>query len=251
MTETLENKGVRPYAQSMGDDGKNCSSCGEFVSRSGYYTDSRKKDGLRAKCKSCYLSTCSVYRAENIDVVRANGRRYAAENRERLNAYRAANADRLREWSRKYEAQWRKNNPEKMAEKYRRRYERQPVEKRRQYARRRYHEVLKHSTWWRIKNSVSSQIRECLGGRRKGRGTEELLGYTIDELRAHLERQFLKGMSWDNYGDWHIDHILPVSSFDIDSVDSPDFSRCWALTNLRPLWARDNVRKNAKVLHLC
>lgn len=251
MTEALENKGHRPNIKVMGDDGKHCAKCREFVPRSGFYTDSRRKDGLRSKCKSCYLTGCSKCRAENLEIVRENGRRYASQNRDKQKAYKAANSERLREWSRKYQAQWRKKNPEKMAEKHRLRYEAMPAEKRRAYARRRYHEVLKHSAWWRVKNSVSSQIRDCLAGKRKDRRTEELLGYSIDELRAHLERQFLKGMSWDNYGEWHIDHILPVSSFEIDGPDSPDFARCWAMTNLRPLWAMDNVRKNAKVLHLC
>jgi len=62
-----------------------------------------------------------------------------------------------------------------------------------------------------------------------------------------LEQQFLPGMSWDNYGEWHIDHIIPVAVFNYSSVDHIDFSRCWALSNLRPLWAADNLHKNAKL----
>ncbi len=86
-----------------------------------------------------------------------------------------------------------------------------------------------------------------------------LAGYSTGELRRHLERQFVSGMCWDNYGMsrgsgkrhpkrrryWHIDHIVPKSSFDGGEQKS-----AYALTNLRPLWERENYAKGAKRLHL-
>jgi hypothetical protein len=80
--------------------------------------------------------------------------------------------------------------------------------------------------------------------------SESLLGYTIAELRTHLERQFLPGMSWHNMGKWHIDHIVPLASFTITGPDDPELKRAWALPNLRPLWARDNIAKGAKTTSL-
>lgn len=74
-----------------------------------------------------------------------------------------------------------------------------------------------------------------------------MVDYTVEELRAHLERQFLRGMGWHNAGEWHIDHIIPVSSFNYTSPDDLEFKRCWALANLRPLWGRDNIRKSNRV----
>jgi hypothetical protein len=102
----------------------------------------------------------------------------------------------------------------------------------------------------KLRNRVRARVRECLRLGWSGGKTFEALGYTIDELRAHLERQFVKGMGWHNMGEWHIDHIVPLSSFDIDSLESPDFRRAWGLANLRPLWATDNLQKQAKVLTL-
>ena len=64
----------------------------------------------------------------------------------------------------------------------------------------------------------------------------------------HLERQFLRGMTWDNYGEWHIDHIVPVTAFDL--TNDEDLIACFALTNLRPLWAKDNRKKLAQRLYL-
>jgi len=66
----------------------------------------------------------------------------------------------------------------------------------------------------------------------------------------HIERQFTKGMSWDNIDKWHIDHIVPVSSFKFETPDDPDFKACWALTNLRPLWAKENQTKHKRRFHL-
>ena len=73
-----------------------------------------------------------------------------------------------------------------------------------------------------------------------------MLGYSADDLKTHLETQFADGMSWDNMSEWHIDHIRPVASFNFDSTEHPDFKKCWALNNLQPLWAKDNLRKGDK-----
>lgn len=63
---------------------------------------------------------------------------------------------------------------------------------------------------------------------------------------AHLERQFLPGMTWENRGEWHIDHIRPLCSFQFQTPDCPQFREAWALTNLQPLWAQDNLKKGGR-----
>ncbi len=71
-------------------------------------------------------------------------------------------------------------------------------------------------------------------------------GYTIAELRLHLERQFTKKMNWArfNSAEIHMDHIVPLSSFDLSNPD--EFKAAWALSNLRPMWAKDNLAKSAR-----
>lgn len=65
--------------------------------------------------------------------------------------------------------------------------------------------------------------------------------------RAHLEKQFTRRMSWDNYGSyWHLDHIIPMASFKFDTPDDDAFKMCWAITNLRPLAAQENMQKGPK-----
>ena len=94
-------------------------------------------------------------------------------------------------------------------------------------------------------------MHRALKGGKAGRSWQALVPYSLEELVAHLERQFTKGMTWENYGPaWHIDHIRPLSSFSFTTPECPGFQEAWALTNLRPLAARDNIRKQAKRLYL-
>ena len=103
------------------------------------------------------------------------------------------------------------------------------------------------------KNRLSGNIRTGIGkSLRTGKPGcwEGRVGYRLARLREHLQKQFEPGMSWANYGcndgQWQIDHVKPVSSFDFSSYDDKDFRRCWSLSNLRPLWARDNwMRKRS------
>ncbi|WOB24759.1 MULTISPECIES: hypothetical protein [Xanthomonas] len=106
-------------------------------------------------------------------------------------------------------------------------------------ARRKY---LASSPSNRIANAVRARLWAALKGRTDG-ALFSRLSYSADELVAHLENQFLPGMSWDNYGAWHVDHIQPCAAF--DQQNPQQFASCWALSNLRPLWAADNIKKGA------
>ena len=83
------------------------------------------------------------------------------------------------------------------------------------------------------------------------------LSYTIRELKKHLESLWEDWMSWENYGlvsneikTWQIDHIIPMSKLKYDSVEHPNFKKCWSLDNLRPLEAKENIRKGNKLYNV-
>lgn len=109
-----------------------------------------------------------------------------------------------------------------------------------------YHSTPAHNLYHRIKR----WMHKHLGNRLPSRQWAEYLGYTPDDLRAHLERQFTKGMGWHNKGKWHIDHIVPVSAFSFESAEDIEFKRCFALANLRPMWAKENLIKSNRITTL-
>lgn len=106
-------------------------------------------------------------------------------------------------------------------------------------------ERSKNDLDFKMRNNLRSRIRAALKyqSASKDLGTAKLVGCTMLELRSHLERQFKDGMSWDNHGDWHIDHIKPCVAFDL--TDPEQQRECFHYTNLQPLWASENQSKGA------
>ena len=76
----------------------------------------------------------------------------------------------------------------------------------------------------------------------------EVLQYTPEELINHLENQFTDGMTWDNYGEWHVDHLRPISVHNIQEIGDEEFMKCWSLSNLQPMWGEENIRKSNKII---
>jgi len=119
-------------------------------------------------------------------------------------------------------------------------YNKQFTEYMRQWRRRKFDEgdesVISREAW---RNILGRSIR---AGYSKTHSTQEILGYAPNELRKHISSLFLDGMTWANHGDWHIDHVRPISSFPPNTHPSI----VHALSNLQPLWAADNLEKSDK-----
>ena len=97
---------------------------------------------------------------------------------------------------------------------------------------------------YRLDMNMHTAIWKTLKKQKAGRKWEELVGYSVNELMKHLERQFDENMNWENYGSyWHIDHIKPKSLFKYNSPDELEFKKCWALENLQPLEKTKNIKK--------
>ena len=93
----------------------------------------------------------------------------------------------------------------------------------------------------RMKSLMHSSLRSTKNGSK----WQDLAGYSVDKLKRHLEKQFIAGMTWERFlnGEIHIDHKTPVSVFNFSSPDDTDFKRCYALKNLQPMWAIENLKK--------
>lgn len=104
---------------------------------------------------------------------------------------------------------------------------------------------------WRVAAHMRVLIHRALGKKKEGKSWRSFVPYSLEELMVHLERQFTRGMTWEKMGaEIHVDHIVPLSSFQIEGPDSPGFAAAWSLSNLRPMWANENIRKNASRTHL-
>jgi len=92
---------------------------------------------------------------------------------------------------------------------------------------------------YKLKRNLSRRLNHCM--RKDGESILNFIGCSINEAKRHIEKQFTEGMSWDNYGEWHVDHIRPCSSFNFSN--KVEAEACFHYTNLQPLWAEDNIRK--------
>jgi len=96
--------------------------------------------------------------------------------------------------------------------------------------------------------NMSTMMYQALRENKAGRHWETLISYTLEDLKQYLENLFQPGMSWANYGKWHVDHKIPRSSFKFIKYEDKEFQECWALKNLQPLWAEENIRKSNKLI---
>jgi hypothetical protein len=106
-----------------------------------------------------------------------------------------------------------------------------------------YLSIPRNKLRYAISIAVNKKLRKRLLTK-NGKGTFSFVPYTIDDLMKHLEFKFKPGMTWSNYGKWHIDHKKADCWFNYKSVEDEEFQKCWALDNLQPLWAEENLKKN-------
>ena len=102
-------------------------------------------------------------------------------------------------------------------------------------------EYRKNNIQVRLKNSLSTRLRQTLKGNTKSLSTIFLVGCEIDYLMYHIQNQFTHNISWDNYGLWHIDHIKPCAKFDLNKKSEQ--LKCFNYKNLQPLWAIKTYEK--------
>jgi hypothetical protein len=182
--------------------------------------------GLRPECRACRAASRRKWCKQNPEIRRAANKRFHEKHKARV-------TERAKKW---YNA----NREHALA--YRRAYYQKNKQRRNAYVKARRVADQK----FRMRCNLSAQFSGLIGAKPVG-GFQAIVGYSLDDLRAHLERQFTKSMSWENYGEvWEIDHVVPVDSFDLPR----EVAVCWALTNLRPLTKKQNRRKSFLRTHL-
>lgn len=105
-----------------------------------------------------------------------------------------------------------------------------------------YKRIRRKDVLVRLVDNIRSRLNKAIKANYKAGSAVSNLGCSIEFLKTYLELKFTPGMTWSNYGKWHIDHIRPLSSFDL--TDPKDIKIACHYTNLQPLWAKENIRKS-------
>lgn len=163
-----------------------------------------------------------LYVQRNKDKVKQKKKEYYIKNKDKIVAKRQLNSEKIKETRRLY----RIKNADKIRDYYRKRYNSSPQ--------------------YRIAKTIRSRIQDALKREHKSKRTEELLGISFKDFKIYLENNFKENMSWDNYGEWEVDHIIPISSFDLSNESEQ--LKAFNYKNTQPLWVSENRRKSNKIL---
>lgn len=261
----ISGKKINPQErQLLAEEGyKWCSKCKSAKLFSEFAKNSRNSDGYNGHCKDCkrqyrldnldrfvkkdrdrywnnpekFREQRKQYIKDNYSKVKQSKKDYYNRNRSKIlaknNEYRLANLDKIKAKQQEYHTA--NNEYRNLANKLYRNNNSEVINNRIRY---RYNNDIN----FRLKCICRQLIRRAYLsiGTKKESATEKLLGYSPIELKEHLEAQFKLGMSWDNYGEWHIDHIIPISRA-INLEEGLELSK---LENLQPLWADENILKS-------
>lgn len=205
---------------------KICSKCCKEKPVEEFYVRKDSKDGYRNECIECHLTHKKIYSRENSEY-----------RKEYMKQYRLDNPDMFKNWVKnnydKYlcnSKKWKIENPEKSK-----------VHKNNNRKKR-----LENDPQYKLKNNIRRLILLSLNkkGYSKKSKTNEILGIDYNGFMKHIESQFIDGMSWDNRGEWELDHIIPVSL----GKGEEEIIRLNHYSNFRPLWRKDNLLKSNNIL---
>ena len=185
---------------------KHCGKCRDVKPFSEFGKNKNTFDKYQTRCKSCKAKSDKEYRENNREILISKKRIYYEQNKE---AHREWGRNRVRDYKKEY-SDLRKDSF------------------------RTFKYVLRNRTYIAFKNNGYSKTSK----------TQEILGVDWEIAKQHIERQFTKGMNWNNYGEWHIDHIIPLAS----ASTSERLKELCHYTNLQPLWAEDNLIKSDKII---
>ena len=198
-----------------------CTRCNKVKSFSEFHLSKTRTDGYMSHCKSCSHDLRKHY----YELDKDSGIQKSID--------------------------WKKENVERVRE-LRKIRNQDPIVKKKNadYIRNKINNDIYFKLRARLSNLVYYHLKANTNGvvSKNNQSIKNILGFTIDQLVEAMELKFQEGMSWDNYGKWHIDHIKPVSLFNITLLECDEFKRCWSLDNLQPLWARDNLVKGNRYI---
>jgi hypothetical protein len=202
---------------------KICNCCKIEKEATCFQKNTARKDGLQAKCKSCRKE----YDVRNREKLSEYHKQYSLKNKEKIKLYQKEYHCSNKQKTKKY----RENNKEKI-KKTKKQYRQNNKEKINECRRLK----LKNNINFRLAHTLRVRLNKVLKSKSINKTFQshvKFIGCSLTELKNHLEKQFIEGMNWENYGKWHIDHIKPLSNFDLK--DEQQVKCACHYTNLQPL----------------
>jgi hypothetical protein len=200
----------------------------------------------KEKQKLWYLNNkekMKLYYLNNIEKKKQYDKEWYLNNKEKRKQYQKEYRLNNKEKQRQYEKKWYLDNKEKVNQKCKQ-WRLNNKKHIREYHNKYERERKKRNPNYKLAKIIRSRICLALKNGYKSKRTTELLGCSFKEVWNHLESKFQPGMTKENHGLWHVDHIRPCSSFNL--TDPEQQKICFHYTNLQPLWAEDNMKKGAK-----
>lgn len=193
---------------------KMCNRCGGEKNINDFY---KNGSSHRPECKKCTNLVNKKYRLNNKEFIKELKRKYHK-------------SEKGRETDRIYYTNYRKNMPDSVKDKIKK-----------------SHRVWCHNQYnnnnkYKLVVSIRNLIGKCFRGKTKSKSTEDILGCSIEQFRIYIENQFTNGMCWENQGEWHLDHIIPVSWASTDE----EVYKLNHYNNFKPMWGIDNIKKGNK-----
>jgi hypothetical protein len=235
---------------------KICKKCGELKSVENFNKRSSSKDGFRFECKICQKKYSKVYYSKNRESILISSKKYYENNvenyRETHKQYYRDNKENILERTKLNQKNnkkiyserskiWVLNNSDKI-NLYKQKFKSKNPNYHTEYISNR----RKNDSLFRLSMNIRRRLLLFLKCKniKKNNKTFDIIGCSPQHLEQYLEQQFVEGMTWSNHGEWHIDHIIPLSS----AKTEEEIYKLCHYTNLQPLWATDNLKKLNKIL---
>lgn len=241
---------------------KICKRCDIIKKTLEFGKNKNNKDGLSIYCKECERSRSKKFNEENQEKRKLISKKWRDNNKEKQKDSIKKYLENHPEMVSSVRIKKYREDPEflKKEKKQRKIYYKKNIEKEREQRKNYYHknkeaERKKNNEWKknklkidpleRMKKNIRDRIREYLTGDNKSKRTFDIIGLDKQKFKSYIENKFTEGMSWENYGKWHLDHIKPLCL----SENEEDLIKLNHYTNLQPLWSGDNIKKNRKYVN--
>ena len=231
---------------------KKCTKCHNIKNITFFTKDSSKKDGLRSSCRDCDKIIKKLYYLNNKEKVKISNKNWENKNPEKIkeikNKYRIS--IKHKEWKERNKTRiselkknWNIKNPEKVKQ-CKRKERIKNSERYKKYYKNYKKQRELNDILFLLKERIGCLIRNSTKKYYKNSRAVNILKIEISKFRDYIESQFLENMSWENYGEWELDHKVPVSL----AENQDEFLKLNHYSNFRPLWKKENISKSNKLL---